>query len=318
MPPTNPSAVVRLILGLGAVGVMVWVWVTRFDVLRAGHPAYPPLVTGIGVLGLLMLAVATRGTSAGRQSASRLRLLGRIALMLVLALLVVSTAWLRPYPATAEARDVATGTTDVTVTSDATTLTLTPMTAQADASGAGLIFQPGARVDPRAYLPLLARIAEQGHLVVVVKQPLDVGLLAIGAPGAIVERHPEVATWVVGGHSLGGVAAGQYAARSPSRVTGLLLWASYPLDSLSQRTDLAVTSISGTEDTFTTPSDIEASRAKLPSGATVVAVEGGVHSFFGDYGMQPGDGTPTISREVAQDEIVAASLTLLDRAAVSP
>ena len=43
-------------------------------------------------------------------------------------------------------------------------------------------------------------------------------------------------------------------------------------------------------------------------------IEGAVHSFFGDYGDQPGDGTPTIDREGAQDQIVAATLALLERA----
>ena len=45
----------------------------------------------------------------------------------------------------------------------------------------------------------------------------------------------------------------------------------------------------------------------------VLAVEGAVHSFFGDYGEQPGDGTPTISRDDAQRQIVAATVTLLER-----
>lgn len=61
--------------------------------------------------------------------------------------------------------------------------------------------------------------------------------------------------------------------------------------------------------------DIDASRADLPSTATFVAVEGAVHAFFGDDGEQSGDGTPTVSREVAQGQIVAATVDALARTA---
>ena len=133
-------------------------------------------------------------------------------------------------------------------------------------------------------------------------------------------RHPtcwpttrEIATWSVGGHSLGGVTASAYAGGHDS-VSGLLLWASYPQGSLADRQGLAVVSVSGTQDGLTTPADIEASKVKLPPSTTFVAIDGGVHAFFADYGEQPGDGTPTISREDAQEQIVAASLRLFDPA----
>jgi hypothetical protein len=82
--------------------------------------------------------------------------------------------------------------------------------------------------------------------------------------------------------------------------------------SLADRTDLRVASVSGTRDGFTTPADIEASRALLPGDTAYTAVEGAVHSYFGDYGEQPGDGTPTVPRDDAQRQIVAATIALLD------
>ena len=45
------------------------------------------------------------------------------------------------------------------------------------------------------------------------------------------------------------------------------------------------------------------------------AVQGGIHGYFGDYGAQPGDGTPGVDRATAQAQIVAASTTFM--AAVS-
>jgi hypothetical protein len=41
-------------------------------------------------------------------------------------------------------------------------------------------------------------------------------------------------------------------------------------------------------------------------------VPGAVHAFFGDYGPQAGDGTPTVDRATAQRQIVAATEDLLD------
>ncbi len=69
--------------------------------------------------------------------------------------------------------------------------------------------------------------------------------------------------------------------------------------------------MSGSRDALTTPSDVETKRALLPPDATVTVVEGAVHAFFGDYGEQPGDGIPTVSRQQAQDAIVAATLKAL-------
>ena len=44
-----------------------------------------------------------------------------------------------------------------------------------------MFFQPGARVDPRAYAAILRPLAESGHVVVIVKQPLGIAFLATGA-----------------------------------------------------------------------------------------------------------------------------------------
>lgn len=40
-------------------------------------------------------------------------------------------------------------------------------------------------------------------------------------------------------------------------------------------------------------------------------VDGAVHAFFGDYGPQPGDGTPTADRTLAQTAITKATQAFL-------
>jgi dienelactone hydrolase len=91
-----------------------------------------------------------------------------------------------------------------------------------------------------------------------------------------------------------------------------VLWAAYPVADLSDRDGLAVASISGSEDGFSTPQDIADARDLLPADTTYTEIDGAIHAFFGDYGDQPGDGTPTISREDAQAQIVAATVALLE------
>ncbi len=179
----------------------------------------------------------------------------------------------------------------------------------------GLAFFQGARVDPRAYAKILRPIAEAGFLVSIAKSPYDLAIIDIGGVRPIVDRHPEVTWWAVGGHSLGGTAAATFAAGSPRTTPALVLWASYPFSSLASVNELSVLSVSGTADGLSTPADIEASRPNLPASTTFVAIEGANHSFFGDYGEQAGDGVATIPREEAQRQIVEATLQWLRGAA---
>jgi len=69
---------------------------------------------------------------------------------------------------------------------------------------------------------------------------------------------------------------------------------------------------------LTTPDDIEASKGKLPPETSYVVINGAVHSSFGDYGDQSGDGTAMIDRSTAQSEITKATLMLLASLAPAP
>ena len=146
--------------------------------------------------------------------------------------------------------------------------------------------------------PCTPPLAEAGYLVVVLKEPFGFSLFDADHGKKVLDVHPEITTWVVGGHSLGGVTAATFADQD-ERVKGLALFASYPADNMV-RADLKVVSISGTADGLTTPDDIEASKGKLPPETSYVVINGAVHSSFGDYGDQSGDGTATIDRSAAQ------------------
>jgi predicted esterase len=176
----------------------------------------------------------------------------------------------------------------------------------------GLILYPGGRVDPRAYAPAARALAEEGHLVVIVPMPLNLAFFAPGRASEAMAGFPGIESWAVGGHSLGGAMAANFAHSNPETARGLVLWASYPAssDDLSGR-DLVVASIYGTRDGLATGEEIAASRPLLPPDTQWTAIEGGNHAQFGWYGPQSGDNEATISREEQQAQIVAATLQLL-------
>ncbi|RMI09206.1 alpha/beta hydrolase [Cellulomonas triticagri] len=227
--------------------------------------------------------------------------------LVLLAVLAGAAAWLRPFPATPVALDALASDDTVEVVETGGWYAFVPRGVEPTT---GLVYSPGARVDVRATAVVLRPLAEAGHVVVALKEPLGIALTSPEQPAAAMAAYDGVTSWTMGGHSLGGVAAASFAAAHDDEVAGLLLHASYPLGDMSDA-DLRVTSVSGSADGLTTPDKIEASRADLPAGTTFVEVEGAVHAFFADYGPQPGDGTPTVSRADAQQQIVAASLAAL-------
>jgi hypothetical protein len=181
----------------------------------------------------------------------------------------------------------------------------------------GFIFYPGGKVDARAYVPEARAVAAAGYLAIIVPMPLNLAVMAPNRAAQVIETFPEVEQWVIGGHSLGGVMATNFARSRPETVDGLILWASYPAswDDLSERTDLQVTSVYGTRDGLSTAEQIEESAVLLPPDAVLVPIEGGNHAQFGWYGPQEGDMEATISHEDQSAQVVAATLKLL--AAVS-
>lgn len=186
-----------------------------------------------------------------------------------------------------------------------------------------LLFQPGAKVDARAYVSLLRPLAKAGHLVIIPKQPLSIGFLAIGALDSARASYPDISSWVVGGHSLGGTTAaveatagsessggGGSAGNFPSDVAGLFLYASYPATNISN-VAFPVLSISGDKDGLSTPAKIAESVALLPADTEFVVIPGANHAMFGNYGPQVGDGVATADRTLAQAEISRVTLDWL-------
>ena len=77
------------------------------------------------------------------------------------------------------------------------------------------------------------------------------------------------------------------------------------------RADLKVTSVFGSQDGLVSAAEIEKSKADLPPGTSYVEVPGAAHSWFGDYGEQPGDNPGTGDRVAAQAAMTEAARVLL-------
>ena len=177
----------------------------------------------------------------------------------------------------------------------------------------GFVIYPGGRVDFRAYAPIAHRIAAEGYLVVIVRMPLNLAVFGVNKANDVIKSYSQVSSWVVGGHSLGGTMAAQFAHKYPSKVKGLVLWAAYPASGTDLSKDsLLVTSIHGTNDGLVSSSQIEDSLKLLPVSTSRIEITGGNHAQFGWYGDQQGDNVATISREEQQSQIFNASLQLLE------
>ena len=161
---------------------------------------------------------------------------------------------------------------------------------------AGFIFYPGGKVEYTAYEPLMRELASEGILCALVEMPFNLAILDTGAADGIADLYPEVENWYIGGHSLGGSAASMYLEENHEVFDGLVLLGSYSTSDLSD-CGIEVISVFGSEDKVMNHDNYNENIANLPVGFKEVIIEGGCHAYFGMYGHQDGDGTPTITNE---------------------
>lgn len=171
---------------------------------------------------------------------------------------------------------------------------------------AGFIFYPGGKVEYTAYAPLMEACAAEGVLCVLVEMPFNLAVLDIDAAKGIQEQYPEIKNWYIGGHSLGGSMAASYLAEHTEEFEGLILLGSYSTADLSEGA-VEVLSVYGSEDKVLNREKYAESISNLPADFVEVVIEGGCHAYFGMYGSQNGDGTPTISNE----EQISATVNLV-------
>ena len=97
-------------------------------------------------------------------------------------------------------------------------------------NGTGIILYAGAKVEHAAYAYYADQLAQQGYTVILPSIRLNFALLDANAAEEYIDIYPEIDKWIVGGHSLGGVAAAMFA-HDNDDVGGLILLGSYPSES---------------------------------------------------------------------------------------
>lgn len=158
---------------------------------------------------------------------------------------------------------------------------------------AGFIFYPGGKVEYTAYVPLMSALAEEGVLCILTQMPFNLAVLDMNAAKGMTEKYPEIDNWYIGGHSLGGSMAASFVADNSDDFEGLILLGSYSTTQIA----LPVLSIYGSEDKVMNREKYDKYKSNINSSLTETVIEGGCHAYFGMYGAQDGDGTPSISNE---------------------
>jgi hypothetical protein len=160
----------------------------------------------------------------------------------------------------------------------------------------GIIFYPGGKVEAKAYAPLMDALAEEGVLSILVTMPGNLAVLDMNAADGICEQYPEIESWYMAGHSLGGSMAASYISENAKNFEGIILLASYSTADLSN-SGLEVLSIYGSNDGVLNMEKYEEYKPNLPEDFNEFIIDGGCHAYFGAYGEQDGDGEAKITRE---------------------
>lgn len=239
---------------------------------------------------------------------------------------VVFVAWCAiAYSASAEAKAAMGSNARVVVTEINGVVRFTPAS-QSQTVPVGLLFFPGSMVDPVAYAPLFQALAEAGFPVIMVPLPRRGAFGGADDPNllhtAVSALHDDerASRWVVGGHSRGAVVAtklvSQMAALRAGSIAGLLLiGTTHPRDVNLSSLPWPVTKVIGTKDGIAPLEKVEANKSLLPVTTHWVRIEGGNHSQFGWYGFQPFDHFAGITREAQHEQLIAATIESLRRAA---
>lgn len=147
-----------------------------------------------------------------------------------------------------------------------------------------------------AYLPILEKIKQScGITCILVKMPFNMAIFDVNAADKIIDQFPDIKKWYIGGHSMGGAMASDYASKHQDNIKGLILLGAYIYGNYPAENSLTVYG------TFNT-----SMAKKIDYTENIVIIQGGNHAQFGNYGKQKGDPDATISSEQQQNIAVEA------------
>ena len=169
-----------------------------------------------------------------------------------------------------------------------------------------IIIIPGGLVSPESYAYLATHLANEGHMVTIVKPLFNLAI--IQSNQALKYVNDDMFNVIIG-HSLGGVVGSMIAGKSEA-IDAIILLASYPTDDIS---DKYVLSITASNDLVLDQAQYELAMENINlDDAIFVTIDGGNHAQFGWYGPQKGDGEAEISTLSKQQLIISNILLFLD------
>jgi hypothetical protein len=177
---------------------------------------------------------------------------------------------------------------------------------------ASLVYYQGGLVETGSYLPFAMKLADEGVRVYLLKMPFNLAILNQDAFLTVKSELEIDAPVLIAGHSLGGASASLFLDGQDDLINGLIFLASYPPSSVDlSSASYQVLSITASRDGVLDLVTFEEGKALLPSNTLYEEIFGGNHAQFGDYGVQNGDNTATISRDDQQDQIVALIMSFI-------
>jgi dienelactone hydrolase len=158
-------------------------------------------------------------------------------------------------------------------------------------------------------------IAAEGYRVALLRVRFNLAVTEQGKARQAIAEAPTL-PWAVGGHSLGGVVASNFAQSNPE-VRALVMWAAYPQNDLSGK-DLPTLALFGELDGVIRAEQLEASLSKFPKNTQTETVPGLNHAGFGAYGPQRGDRPATIPAEEGWRRVAQRTLDFLEKNLANP
>ena len=143
------------IVALAGLVVVAWACLSSWGAVVHGHPAYAVLL----VVTVLLCALAIVRSLRARMIRSGFRLVLRTIVVVLAVAGIALVAWLRPFSAEEPALAAMQSSSTVTVIETPTRIELTPA---ATPNTTAVFFEPGAKVEARAYAAILRPLAEAG------------------------------------------------------------------------------------------------------------------------------------------------------------
>lgn len=167
-------------------------------------------------------------------------------------------------------------------------------------SSIGFIFYPGAKVDSEAYSYLSSINAN----LYVAEFPFEMAMFGYKVADQIISDNPQITTWYIGGHSLGGVFANRYAVTTEQDIAGIVFLGSYPAE--GDQSDIPGLALFGDQDLVV--GDYTEKLSNFTACDQIIVLENSNHSGFGNYGQQKGDSVLSNDERLTQQKLIVKDI----------